>query len=140
MRFVLEMDGRLLELAEAFHEAFLVGVDQDIVDGRILEQGLDRPEPDHLVDDFLREHLQLPLVEGEPLRPHVIAEIGTNLAGEILARKLFQRCQIELVDDPRVQLELLVEQCRTLRDHLMIDEKLVCGGVGLTRDDFRDRL
>ena len=44
MRFIFEMDAGRFQLSEAFHKAFLVGVDQDVVDGRILEQGLDRPE------------------------------------------------------------------------------------------------
>src|SRR5262249_40570662 len=89
MRFILEMDAGRFQLSEAFHKTFLVRVDQDVVDGRILEQWLDWPEAWHLVDDVLRESLQLSLIEGKPLRPHIFAEIGTNLADQVLARKLF---------------------------------------------------
>ena len=89
MGFIFEMDAGLFELSEALHKAFLVCVDQDVVDGRILEQGLDRPEACHLVDDFLRKGLQLFLIEGKPLRADIFAEIGTNLANQVLARKLF---------------------------------------------------
>src|SRR5262249_28768026 len=89
MSFIFEMDAGLLELSEALHKAFLVRVDQDVVDGRILEQRLYRPEARHLIDDFLREGLQLSLIEGEPLRADIFAEIGTNLADQVLARKLF---------------------------------------------------
>ena len=79
MRFVLEMDFRLFELSESFHEAFLVRIDEDIVDGRILEQGLDRTKARHFVDDFVGECQQLLLVEREPLVAHIFAEIRTNL-------------------------------------------------------------
>src|SRR6516225_5939243 len=138
MGFIFEMDGSLLELSEALHKAFLVRVDQDVVDGRILKQRLDWSEARHLVDDFLREGLQLSLIEREPLRADIFAEIGANLADQILAWELFQGDEIELVNDPLVQLKLLVEQGRPLRNQLAIDV-LFCDRGGLARDDFRDR-
>src|SRR5262245_55601820 len=139
MGFIFEMDAGLFELSEALHKAFLVCVDQDVVDGRILEQWLDRSKACHLVDDFLRESLQLSLIEGEPLCADIFAEIGTNLADQVLARKLFQGYEIELVNDPLVQFKLLVEQGRPLCNQLAIDV-LFCSRGGFTRDDFRDRL
>src|SRR5262245_39746628 len=89
MGFVFEMNASLFELSEALYKAFLVRVDQNVVDGGVLEQRLDWPEARHLVDDFLREGLQLSLIEGEPLHPDVFAEVGTNLADQVLARELF---------------------------------------------------
>src|SRR5262249_54275894 len=130
MGFIFEMDAGLFELSEALHKAFFMRVDQDVVDGRILEQWLDWPEARHLVDDFLRESLQLPLIEGEPLRPDIFAEIRANLADQVLARELFQRDEIELVNDPLVQLELLIEQGRPLRNQFAIDV-LFCSRGGL---------
>ena len=119
MRFVLEMDLRLFELAEALHEAFFVGVDQDVVDGRILEQRLDRPESYHLVDDFFREcRCSLWLRDSRSFQ--IFAHIGTNLMDQVLARQLLQGGEIELIDDPRVQLELLVESRRPLRNQFVI--------------------
>src|SRR5207244_5871858 len=99
----------------------------------------DRPEARHLVDNFLRESLQLSLIEGEPLCADIFAEIGTNLADQVLARELFQGHEIELVNDPLVQLKLLVEQGRPLCNQLAINV-LFCDRGGLARDDFRDRL
>src|SRR5262245_46273063 len=133
MRFVLEMDFRLFELAESFHEAFLVRIDEDIVDGRILEQGLDRTKTRHFVDDFLGECLQLFLVEGKPLVAHIFAEIGTNLTEEVLARELFQGNKIELVNDSLMQLELLVEQRRPLGHQFVV--VLECSRIGGKRDN-----
>src|SRR5262249_15368615 len=75
----------------------------------------------------------------EALRPDVFADIGTNLADQVLARKLFQRDEIELVNDPLVQLELLVEQGRPLRNQLAIDVLFFNRG-GLAPDDFYVRL
>ena len=63
MRFVLEMDDRLLELPEPLYEAFLMGIDQDVIDGGVFEQGLDRPEPRHLVDDLFSKRKLLSLIE-----------------------------------------------------------------------------
>src|SRR5262249_11843908 len=139
MRFIFEMDAGRFQLSEAFHKAFLVRIDQDVVYGRILEQWLDRPEARHLVDDFLCESLQLSLVEGKPLRPDIFAEIGTNLADQLLTRKLFEGYEIEIVDDPLLQFEHFVEQGPPLGNQLAIDV-LFCDRGGLVRDDFRDRL
>ena len=81
MCFVLEMDDRLLELSEPLDEAFLVGIDQDVVDGGVLKQWLNRPESRHLVDDFVGKRKQLSLVERQPLGLCIFTEVVTHLAG-----------------------------------------------------------
>src|SRR5262249_57001670 len=85
------------------------------------------------------KRLQLSLIEREPLRPDILAEIGANLADQVLTRKLFKRDEVELVNDPLMQLELLVEQGRPLRNQLAIDV-LFCSRGGLAGDDLRGRL
>src|SRR5262245_21999537 len=120
MRFVLEVDDRLFEFPEPLHEAFLVGIDQDIVDGGVLEQCLDRAEPRHLVDDFFGERKQLSLIESQPLGPCIFANIVTHLACQIFTRELFERNEIELIDDAFVQLNFFIEQRWALFEQLMI--------------------
>src|SRR5262249_3428643 len=85
------------------------------------------------------KRLQLSLIEREPLRPDILAEIGANLADQVLTRKLFKRDEVELVNDPLMRLELLVEQGRPLRNQLAIDV-LFCSRGGLAGDDLRGRL
>ena len=46
MRFILEMNGGLLEFSETLDETLLVSVDQNIVYGRIFEEWLDRAKGD----------------------------------------------------------------------------------------------
>ena len=60
MRLVLEERRHRLEHAAALDEDVLVAVDQDVVDGRVLEQRLERPEPDHLVDHLRHEGVRAP--------------------------------------------------------------------------------
>src|SRR5262249_58227352 len=68
MRLVLEADQRRLEDAGALDVDAFVAVDQNVVDGPILEQGLDGAEARHLVENFVDEVLELPRVEGQPYR------------------------------------------------------------------------
>ncbi len=137
MRLVLEVDGGLLELAEALDKTLPVGVDQDIGDGRVLEQRLDRPEPGHLVDDVFGEGGELALVQRDLLGAHILADIGADFADEILARHPLEHGKIELVDDPGVKFDLLVQQRRPLRDQFLI-EPFVLAGCRST-DNRRER-
>ena len=54
MRLVLEMDLRFLELAKALDVAPLVRIDQNVGDGRILQQRLDRAVAGHFGEDLVR--------------------------------------------------------------------------------------
>ena len=51
-----------------------VAVDQDVADGRVLEQRLERAEAGHLVEDFRDELVELLRVEREPLDQHVLRD------------------------------------------------------------------
>ena len=55
MRLVLEGDMHLLELAVPLDEAVVVTVDQNVVDRRVFQQRLERPEADHFIDDVADE-------------------------------------------------------------------------------------
>ncbi len=91
MRFVLEMDLRLLELAEALDVAALVRIDQNVGDGRILEQRFDRTVAGHLGEDLVRENVELFLIERQILAAHIVADIGANLPCQFVGRQLLER-------------------------------------------------
>ncbi len=120
MRLVLEMNRGFLELAEPLNEAFLVRVDQNVGDGRILEQRLDRAEANHLVHEVFDKCLQFALVERDFLGPNVFADIDAEFFDQLLARHPFQHSQIEFVDDFLVELYFFVQQRGALGDQLMI--------------------
>ena len=121
VRFVLEMDLGLLQLPEALDEAALMRVDENVGDRRVLQQGLERTIARHLGDDLIRENVELLLIERQAFAANVVADIGSHLLRQFVRRHLFQRRQIELVDDALVQLELLVEQSRPARDQIGVD-------------------
>ena len=79
VRFVLEMDLGLLQLPEALDEAALVGVDENVGDGRVLQQRLDRTIARHLGDDLIRENVELFLIERQAFAANVVADISSNL-------------------------------------------------------------
>src|SRR5439155_1611620 len=119
--FVLETNLGLLQLAEALDKAEPMRVDENISDCWIPQQRLDRAVAGHLVDDLLGKYLKLALIERNLLGADVSRHIGSYLLDQLLARQLLQHRQIELVDDSRMQLELLVEQSRALRDQILVD-------------------
>ena len=110
MRFVLEADVGALQFAEPLDKAERVGINQDIADRRVLEQGLDRTETGHFGDHLIGEDIELFLVEGDALGADIIADIGLHLPMQLFRRKLLQQVQVELVDDAAMQLKLFVEQ------------------------------
>jgi hypothetical protein len=52
------------------------------------------------------------VVERDILRPHIIGDVGADLFSQFLSRNSIDQRQVEIVDDPRMDLELLVEQRR----------------------------
>ena len=51
------MVGDAFEHAVALDEDVLVRVDEDVADGRVAQQRLERPEAEHLVDQFAEQHV-----------------------------------------------------------------------------------
>ena len=121
VRLVLEMDLGLLQLAEALNVATLVGVDQDVGNGGVLQQRFDWTIAGHLGDDLVRKNVELLLIEGHTFAADVVGDIGSNLLRQFVGRHLFQRRQIELIDDTFVQLELFVEQTRPAGDQIGVE-------------------
>ena len=121
MRFILEMDLGLLQLPEALDVAAPVGVDQNVGDCRVLQERLERTVARHLGNDLVRENVELFLIERQAFAANVIADISSNLLRKFVGRHLFERRQIELVDDALVQLELFVQQTRPARDQIGVE-------------------
>ena len=110
MRLVLEAHRRRLEHAGALDVDAFVAVDQDVVDGRVLEQRLDRPEAGHLVDDLVDEVFELLRVERDALGEHVLGDQCGDLPPHLAFGYLLDRREIDLLDQPAVQPHLGVEQ------------------------------
>ena len=110
MLLVLEAHAAGLEQAAALHIDAFVAVDQDIGDGRVLEQRLERPEAGHLVEDFGDEVVELLLVEREPLDQDVLRDQLLDVRAHLVFRQLLQRREIDLLDQPAMQAHLGVEQ------------------------------
>ena len=86
VRLVLEAHRRRLEHAGALDVDAFVAVDQDVVDGRVLQQRLDRPEAGHLVDDLVDEVLELLRVERDALGQHVLGDQRGDLPPHLAFR------------------------------------------------------
>jgi len=63
MALILEYDRGQLQPTGPLDEHLPVRVDQYVIDGRVLEQRLERAEPDHLVDHVIGDLRLFPLVE-----------------------------------------------------------------------------
>src|ERR1700684_2459676 len=98
----------LIKLAEPLDETHLVGIDQNVRDGGILEQRLDRAISNHFRDDFLRKDIQLFLIERKIFGPHIIRDVCAYLSDEFFVRELFKYPKVKFVDNPRMKLEFLV--------------------------------
>ncbi len=121
MRLVLETHaGRLQNALPLDIDAF-VAVDQDVVDGRVLEQRLERAEAGHLVENFRDEVVELLRIERQPLDQHVLRHQLLDVIADFLFGQLFQRRQIDLFDQPAVQPHLGVEQ--------LVGEQRIGGGA-----------
>src|SRR3954465_1133677 len=99
MRLVLEAHRRGLEPAGALDVDALVSVDQDVVDGRVLEQRLDRTQTGHLIDDLVDEGVELLRVKRDALRKHVLRHQRGNLPPYLSLGDLLDRREIDLLDE-----------------------------------------
>ena len=75
MRFVFKMYFRAFQLSKPFDVDSLVCVDQNIIDGRIFEQWLDRTKTDHFIDDFSRKYVEFFLIERDAFRTNIVYNI-----------------------------------------------------------------
>src|SRR5690242_19894671 len=106
MPLVLEADRCQLENAASLDKDPRVGVHQDVVDRRILQQRLERAEAGHLVDDVGDDPVLLLLIELHPLGAHHFLDQLPDLVAEFLDRELLDRREIDLVEQPLMQPHL----------------------------------
>ena len=110
MRLVLEPNAGGLEHAAPLDIDAFMAVDQDVVDGVILEQWLQRAEALHLVEDFRYEIVQFLGIERQPLGQDILRDHFLNVVADLLGRQFFQRRQIDFLDQTPMQPHLGVEK------------------------------
>ena len=91
MPLVLEADRCQLENPATLDKDLRVGVHQDVVDRRILQQRLERAEAGHLVDDIRDDPVLLLLVELHALGAHHFLDQLPDLVAELLDGQLLDR-------------------------------------------------
>ncbi len=123
MTVVLEVGGDLLELAAALDEHVLVGVDQDVADRRVAQQRLQRPEPEHVVEQLDEQRLALAEAERRALFGEQLAEQRADLALGARAIRLRQRLEVQPVEQLLVDAGFQLEVLRTRRLRLRAAER-----------------
>src|SRR5215203_3018804 len=108
MALVLEPDVRWLEDAVALDEHLRISVYQDIRDRRILQERLDWPKAQQLVEDVADEGLPLLVVERLVLLRQFLVDDIADFGLDLLAGHLVECLQIDDVQQPLVKLDLQV--------------------------------
>ena len=109
MRLVLEGNVHLLQLALALDEAVVMPVDQDVVDVRIVEQRLQRPETDELVDDLVDQRLQFGDVDRQAFGAYLLRHELLDLGAHLLLRQTLEHDEVDLLDQHAVDAHARVE-------------------------------
>src|SRR3954451_9336198 len=99
MCFVLEVDLGGRKLTRAFDKTSLVGIDQNIGNGWVLEQRLDRTKPGHFVDNVFGKDLQLLKIKRNPFRSDIVRHVRLDLLDEFRFWKLVEKGKVELIND-----------------------------------------
>ena len=107
VRVVAERALHARQLAATLDEDVLGAVDQDVGDGRVAEQRLDRAEAGDLPDDLLDDLLALRLAERRRLLAQEFADREADLMNDLgLVLDLLQRLEVEPLDEPVVEVDL----------------------------------
>ena len=110
MRLILEAHAGRLEHAAALDVDAFMAVDEDVVDGLVLEQRFERTEAGHLIENFRYEIVEFLSVKREPLGQDVLRHQLLDVAADFVFGKFFQRRQIDLLDQPAMQPHLGVKE------------------------------
>ena len=110
---VLERRGDAFEHALSLDEDLLVGVDQDVVDRRIAEQRLERPEAEHIVQDLGEQRFAFAQVDRGRLLGQQLTEKSANLTFGARAIRLRQRFQVQPVEQLAVDVATQLQVLRT---------------------------
>ena len=106
MRLILEARAGELETAGALDIDLPVRIDEDVVDGIVLEQGFDRSEPHHLVQDVIDELRQFLRIENDAFVGHMLGHEVMDLRAQFLLGHLVDGREIDLIDQPAMNSEL----------------------------------
>src|SRR5579872_464990 len=118
---VAEADGREFELAVPLDVDLERPVDQDVGDRVVLQQGLDRPQTHHLVEDVGAQFLEFGAVQRQPLLAGEVADQLAHLAAHLLLVELVELREVDLVDQPRVQLEARIQKAVFAEEGRVLD-------------------
>ena len=110
MGFILEPRRRQFELPAAFDINLLVGVDQNVGYGFVLEQRLDGPEANHLMHDVVDKDVEFTGIEGDAFGVHMLGDQIVYLGAQLALGNLVDDGKIEFVDQPAMNAEFCVEQ------------------------------
>ncbi len=99
---VAEREVGELELAAALDEDLLRPVDHDVGDGLVGEQRLERPQPEHVVEQHRDEMALLGLIELDFLLDQDLADDGAELARKFVAAELRRDLAVDPLHDRRV--------------------------------------
>ena len=112
MAIVLEIRRHLLEHAAALDEHVLVAIDQDVADRRVAQQRLERPEPEHVVQNLGEQRFALGEAERRLFLGEQLEQQRADLALGPGAIGLGERFEIQPVQqlamNARPQLHVLV--------------------------------
>ena len=140
MAVVLKVRRNLFELAAAFDEDVLVGVDQDVADRRIAQQRLDRSEPEDVVEQLGEQLFAFGQADRCAFFRQNFAEQNANLAFSARPVRLGERLEVEAADQLAMnvgaQLEVLRPR-RHDRSHRRTGAARSGDGVGRRRRNRR---
>lgn len=98
MGFILERNVDRHQLAAALHEAVLMPVDQNVGDGRVLEQWLKRAKANHFINNVVNQCIQFGNIQRKALFPNLLGDISEDFAAHILNRHALQSGKIEVLN------------------------------------------
>jgi hypothetical protein len=87
-----------------------MAVDQNIVDGRILEQRFKRAQARHFVENFRDEVAQFLCIERKAFNQHILRDELLDMPANFLFRDLVQRGEVDLFDQTPMQTHFGVKQ------------------------------
>ena len=107
---VLEAQAGWLSFAGAFHVNLVVAVDQDVGDGRVFEQRLERTQAENLIQNFARQTFAFGEAERNRFAVHGVADQQQHFFASRRARCAAQFFQVQPVENlaMKIRLDLLV--------------------------------
>ena len=112
---VLERRRHLGEDAGAFDVDVLVGVDEDVVDRRVAQQRLERPEAEDLVEDVAEDLLAFGDADRRVLLGHQLEDERADFAFGALPIHRGQRLEVQPVEQLAMDVALQLDVLRARR-------------------------